>query len=136
MRMRSFKLGAMYGLPVLLIVGLLLLAPIVPTSALYAWSSVSKEDPRNQSSLTASELDSVQRLIKDHEMYGVRDGIPTYVSLEDLLSGRQSFGILEIRENDSIAQDWCPECSLLVITGLRCGGLCGGGTKFYLSRRS
>ena len=134
--MPSFKISATYVLSILQIVGLLFFAPIVPTSTLFAWSSVSKGDSRNQSNLTAADLDSVQRLIKAHKMYGPSEGIPTSVSLEHLLSGRERFGILEIRDMDAGKQERCPECSLVVNTGLRCGGLCGGGTEFYLLQRA
>jgi hypothetical protein len=69
-------------------------------------------------------------------MYGVSEGMPITVSLENLLSGKQRFAILEIRETDPRSLARCPECSLLVNTGHMCGGLCGSGTEFYLLQRA
>jgi hypothetical protein len=129
------KTAAKYVVSVVLIVVILFFAPIVPTAVLFAWSSVSKEDSRNRSSLTASDLESVVRLIKDHKMFGVREGLPTAVSLGNLLVANESFGILDIKETVPGTFERCPECSLVVITGHICGGLCGAGTEFYLLQR-
>ena len=108
-RMRSFTIGTKYLLPIVLIVGSLFFAPVVPTCTLFAWSSVSKGRSRNQSNLTASDFHWVLRLIKDHKMYGIREGMPIYVSLEDLLFGNQSFGILQIRDIARRSLEWCPD---------------------------
>jgi len=42
-------------------------------------------------------------------MYGIREGMPIYVSLEDLLFGNQSFGILQIRDIARRSLEWCPD---------------------------
>jgi hypothetical protein len=134
--MLRFKTSAAYVVSFLLISGVLFLAPIIPTSTVFAWSSLSNGDSRNLSSLNSFDLDSVLRVVKAHEMYGVREGMPITVSLYDLLSKRQRFGIFSIRDVDARELLGCPECALVVDTGIYCGGFCGSGTKFYLARRA
>ena len=132
--MLTLKTKTTYVALALVIGALLILAPIVPSSVVFAWSSPSKGDSRNQSSLDASEIDAVLRVVKAHEMYGFDDGEPASVSVYDLLSGRQRLGILSIRDALATDSTVCPECVVVVATGLECGGFCGGGTTFFLIR--
>lgn len=110
-----------------------LFAPLVPTTFFLKFGSVDFDVERFPNGVPELDQVAINQLVREKGHYG-HDDFPKFVSSWTYLN-HNGFGILYASpiENQSCAKD--EYCVIEVVTGLSCGGLCGGGAMFHLAKK-
>jgi len=119
-----------------LLLVVLVLVPIFPTSAIFSWSAslYRFEDVHHATRLSEDDVDEIVELVADHPSFGSDSRYPSSISLKQYMFDFERFGFQGVGLMPIGFEDDCPDCSAAASASVERNPFDIASTMYFLAK--